>query len=56
MVLDQRGAVKAAWQLKEKESLVVVLDKAGKVKFVHEGALSTAQVQEVIGLIGELVK
>ncbi|HHT7762452.1 YtfJ family protein [Pasteurella multocida] len=56
VVLDQRGAVKAAWQLKEKESLVVVLDKAGKVKFVHEGALSTAQVQEVIGLIGELVK
>ncbi|MDP9500730.1 YtfJ family protein [Bisgaard Taxon 45] len=56
VVLDQSGAVKAAWQLKEKDSLVVVLDKAGKVKFVHEGALSAAQVQEVIGLIGELVK
>lgn len=56
VVLDQLGAVKNAWQLKEKENLVIVLDKSGKVKFVHEGALSGAQVQEVISLITELTK
>ncbi|AKD38543.1 hypothetical protein I926_06105 [Pasteurella multocida subsp. multocida OH4807] len=56
VVLDQQSAVKNAWNLKEKESLIVVLDKSGKVKFVHEGALSTQQIQEVIKLVGELSK
>ncbi|MGC7560597.1 YtfJ family protein [Pasteurella sp. PK-2025] len=56
VVLDQNGAVKNAWQLKEKENMVVVLDKHGKVRFVHEGVLSASQVQEVVRLLSELLK
>ncbi|MFD1805410.1 YtfJ family protein [Pasteurella oralis] len=56
VVLDQQSAVKNAWNLKEKESLIVVLDKNGKVKFVNEGALSAQQVQDVISLVTELTK
>ncbi|MFZ7266343.1 YtfJ family protein [Avibacterium avium] len=56
VVLDEKSAVKNAWQLKEKESLIVVLDKNGKVKFVQEGKLSPTQIQQVIGLVKRLVE
>lgn len=56
VVLDQQSAVKNAWQLKEKENMVVVLDKQGQVKFVHEGVLSATQIEQVIILIGTLLK
>lgn len=56
VILDQKSAVKNAWKLKEKESAIIVLDKTGKIQFVSEGKLSPAQVKDVIGLIGELIK
>lgn len=55
IVLDNQSAVKNAWQLKEKESLIVVLDKNGKVKFVQEGKLSPAQINEVLNLVKSLL-
>ena len=54
VILDQQSAVKNAWQLKEKESLIVVLDKNGKVQFVQEGKLSAEQIQQVIDLVKKL--
>lgn len=55
VVLDQNSSVKNAWKLKEKESFVAVLDKHGKVQFVSEGKLSQAQIQQVLGLVAQLV-
>ncbi|MCK3657613.1 hypothetical protein A4G18_02525 [Pasteurellaceae bacterium Pebbles2] len=55
VVLDQQSAVKNAWQLKEKDSAVIVLDNAGKVRFVSEGKLSSTQVTEVINLVAKLI-
>lgn len=55
VVLDQNSAVKKAWQLKEKESFIAVLDKNGKVQFVSEGKLSGAQIQQVLDLVKQLI-
>ncbi|MCW9716943.1 YtfJ family protein [Avibacterium sp. 21-599] len=55
IVLDNQSAVKNAWKLKEKESLIVVLDKEAKVKFVHEGKLSSAQINEILALVKNLL-
>lgn len=54
VVLDQNGSVKKAWGLKEKESFIAVLDKNGKAQFLSEGKLSSAQIQQVIGLVKNL--
>lgn len=55
VVLDQKSAVKNAWQLKEKDNAVIVLDKNGKVQWVSEGKLSSQSVQEIITLVGQLL-
>ncbi|WP_240329545.1 YtfJ family protein [Helicobacter suis] len=54
VVMDNEGVVQKAWGLKKQESLIVVLDKEGKVRYVHEGRLSSAQVQQVIDLAKKL--
>lgn len=54
IVLDQSSQVKKAWQLKEKESFIAVLDKQGKVQFVSEGKLSATQIKQVIDLVKQL--
>lgn len=56
VVLDQKSTVKNAWQLREKDSLIVVLDKNGKVQFVAEGKLSPTYIKEVITLVNQLIK
>lgn len=55
VILDQQSSVKNAWALKEKESLIVVLDKSGKVKFVKEGKLTPQEIQSVIALVKSLL-
>ncbi|MBV6541239.1 YtfJ family protein [Ursidibacter maritimus] len=55
VILDQNSTVKKAWQLKEKESFIAVLDKSGKVQFVSEGKLSPDQIQQVIDLTKKLL-
>lgn len=54
VVMDNKGVVKKAWDLKPEDSLIVVLDKAGKVRFVNEGKLTQAQIKEVLDLTQKL--
>jgi len=51
LVLDENGVAAKKWQLKPENSLIVVLDKASNVLFVHEGALSEDKIDEVISII-----
>lgn len=54
-VVDEQGAVRRAWQLEAGGSAVVVLDKQGRVRFAKDGALTQAEVQQVITLIRQLL-
>ena len=56
VILDDKGAVKNAWSLQEKDSLIIVLDKQGKVKFAKEGALSQNEIQTVLALLKDLMR
>ena len=47
-VEDDKSAVKNAWGLHEKDSVIILLDKSGKVQFVKEGKLTDDEVKEVI--------
>ena len=47
-VEDDKSAVKNAWGLREKDSVIILLDKTGKVQFVKEGKLTDDEVKEVI--------
>ncbi|MCK3655662.1 hypothetical protein A4G19_07825 [Pasteurellaceae bacterium Macca] len=55
VILDQEGKVRKAWQLKEKDSFITVLDKNGKVQFTAEGKLTSNQIQQVIDLVKTLI-
>ncbi|MBS0968340.1 YtfJ family protein [Chimaeribacter arupi] len=55
-IIDSRGAAKRAWQLEDGGSAVVVLDPAGTVQFVRDGALTPAEVQQVMALLRHLLK
>jgi len=54
-IVDSKGNVAKAWELTAKNSAILVLDNQGKVQFVKEGALSEAEVQQVISLLHQLV-
>jgi uncharacterized protein len=54
-VVDSNGNVKKAWGLAGKSSAIVVLDRQGNVKFVKDGALTPAEVQQVINQLHLLV-
>lgn len=56
VIVDSTGAAQRAWQLKSKSSAIVVLDKAGVVRFAKEGALTTEEVHQVIDTVNQLVK
>lgn len=43
-MLDDKSFVKNEWGLKGKESVVIVLDKLGKVKFVKEGKFLSEEI------------
>lgn len=51
LVLDKNGTASEAWQLKQENSIIIVLDKSAKVVFVHEGALSAEKIKSVISII-----
>lgn len=55
VVLDDKSAVKNAWQLNPKESAIIVLDQNGKVKFVKEGKLSESEIQSLMSLVNNLI-
>ncbi|USH02184.1 YtfJ family protein [Grimontia kaedaensis] len=56
IVLDKSGAVAGAWRLQDESSAIVVLDTDGTVRFVKEGALSEAEITQVIDLVNKLMK
>ncbi len=51
MVLDKNGVIASSWALQESSSAIIVQDKQGKVLFVKEGALTTEEINQVLGLI-----
>lgn len=55
VVVDDNGKVKQRWQLQPENSLIMVLDKQGIVRFAKEGKLSDAENQQVIKLVSELI-
>ncbi|BFI68002.1 hypothetical protein B7R74_00450 [Yersinia pseudotuberculosis] len=55
-IIDSKGNVAKAWGLTEKSSAIVVLDPQGNVKFVKDGALTSAEVQQVIDQLHQLVQ
>jgi YtfJ family uncharacterized protein len=55
-IIDSRGAAKRAWQLEDGGSAVVVLDSTGAVRFARDGALTSAEVQQVMALLHQLLK
>ncbi|XKY37834.1 YtfJ family protein [Enterovibrio sp. 27052020O] len=56
IVLDESGAVAKAWHLKDESSAIVVIDPQGEVRFAKEGALSDAEVTQVIDLVNKLMQ
>ncbi|MNJ05219.1 Bacterial protein [compost metagenome] len=55
-MVDSNGNVKRAWDLQPKGSAIVVLDKEGKIQFAKDGALTPAEVQQVIDQLHLLLK
>ena len=56
MILDDKSSVKNAWGLREKDSVIILLDKTGKVQFVKEGKLTDDEVKEVISRVPALIE
>ncbi|WP_052282455.1 YtfJ family protein [Kluyvera genomosp. 1] len=54
-VVDSDGVVRKAWQLNEGSSAIVVLDKDGRIQWSKDGALTDAEVQQVIALLHKLL-
>lgn len=54
-IVDSDGLVRQSWQLEEKGSAVIVLDKAGRVQWVKDGSLTPGEVQQVIALLHKLL-
>ncbi|MDU5748711.1 MAG: YtfJ family protein [Haemophilus parainfluenzae] len=55
VILDDKSAVKNTWGLREKDSVIILLDKTGKVQFVKEGKLTDDEVKEVISRATALI-
>lgn len=55
-IVDSNGNVKKAWDLQPKGSAIVVLDKAGKIQFAKDGALTPQEVQQVMEMLHQLLK
>ena len=54
-IVDSDGLVRKAWQLDEGSSAIVVLDKEGRVQWAKDGALTQAEVQQVVALLHKLL-
>ncbi|MBB1199094.1 YtfJ family protein [Enterobacteriaceae bacterium 89] len=54
-IVDSNGTVRSAWQLDEESSAIIVLDKEGRVQWAKDGALTQAEVQQVIALLHKLL-
>ncbi|MEX0493785.1 YtfJ family protein [Raoultella terrigena] len=54
-IVDDNGLARKAWQLQEKSSAIVVLDKDGRVQWAKDGALTQDEVQQVVALLHKLL-
>ena len=54
-MVDDRGATQRAWRLQTGGSAIVVLDKGGRVRFAKDGALTAAEVDQVMVLLRQLL-
>lgn len=54
-VLDESGQVAKAWELKEKNAAIIVLDKNAVVRFAKQGALTEKEIAQVITLVTQLI-
>lgn len=54
-IVDSDGVAKRAWQLQDKGSAIVVLDKQGKVRFAKDGALTSEEIRQVVKLVNQLL-
>ncbi|MGF1686405.1 YtfJ family protein [Photobacterium japonica] len=53
MVLDANGVAQSKWQLAKESSAIIILDKAGKVRFIQEGKLPPEAIQQALNTIKE---
>ena len=51
IIADSRGKAQKTWQLKEKSSAIILLDKNGQVLFFKEGALTAQEIESTLELI-----
>lgn len=54
-IIDSDGLGRMAWRLPEESSTIVVLDKAGRVQWAKDGALTPQEVDQVIALLRALI-
>ncbi|MCI2404004.1 YtfJ family protein, partial [Serratia sp. PGPR-27] len=54
-IVDSDGLGRMAWRLPEESSTIVVLDKAGRVQWAKDGALTPQEVDQVIALLRALI-
>lgn len=55
-VADEKGAARAAWGLKAKESAVIILDRDDTVLFFKEGRLSPEEISRAVGILKEKLR
>ncbi|GHA65064.1 YtfJ family protein [Photobacterium aphoticum] len=53
MVLDANGVAQSTWDLAKENSAIIILDKTGTVRFVQEGKLSPADMQQALQIVKE---
>jgi YtfJ family uncharacterized protein len=51
LVLDEDGTAAKVWQLKQENSMIIIVDKSSKVIYVNEGVLSTNEIKHAISTI-----
>ena len=54
-VLDESGSVRQSWGIAEESSAILLLDKTGTIRFVKDGALTQAEIKQVMTLIQSLI-
>jgi hypothetical protein len=51
LVFDKPGNVRKTWQLRARNSAIVVVDVHGRVRYIKEGALTLAEIHQVADLL-----
>ncbi|MFD2178304.1 YtfJ family protein [Veronia pacifica] len=55
IVLDAEGKVAKAWQLQEKGSAIIIVDKDGNVNFAKDGVLTPGEIKQAMDIINGLL-